>query len=190
MKLRPLLHAVPAVLTCGTLAVSLCACVTSASTSPAAAARRTNSPAPSLGHAVSGHIQVTGAYIPQPASRDVAVAYFTLTDTGASGDVLLSASTDPASQPMVMRESGSGMNADTMLPVTGGLPVPAHGSVTLAPGGYHLMLSDPTVKLSAGAQVIVTLRLRDAGLITVQVPVTSLNSDAQTTAATPSMPGM
>jgi periplasmic copper chaperone A len=143
----------------------------------------------SLGHASSGDIEVTGAYIPQPASPDVAVAYFTLTDTGARGDVLLSATTDPASQAAVMRESSSGANAGTMLEVTGGLAVPAHGAVTLAPGSYHLMLTDPAIRLVAGGHVTLTLVLRDAGRVRVNVPVTSLTSDAQS-APMPSMSGM
>lgn len=132
---------------------------------------------------------MTGAYIPQPASLDVAVAYFTLTDTGPRADLLLSASTDPPSQAMVMRDVSSGANAQTMVNVTGGLPVPAHGSVTLAPGGYHLMLNHPAARLLAGDRVTVTLVLRDAGAVRVQVPVTSLTSDAQST-PTPSMSGM
>ncbi len=185
-------YAVPVALGLTVAFASGCASSTPADTSARsalAAVAGTPSPSPSLGHAASGGIEVTGAYIPQPASPDVAVAYFTLTDTGARGDLLLSASTDPASQAMVMRDASSGANAGTMVNVTGGLPVPAHGSVTLAPGGYHLMLTHPAAHLLAGGHVTVTLLLRDAGALRVQVPVTSLTSDAQN-APMPSMSGM
>jgi copper(I)-binding protein len=147
------------------------------------------SPSPSLAHVKTGDVEVTGAYIPQPASSDVAVAYFTLRDTGPTGDVLLSASTEPASQAMVMREAATGSNAGAMVDVTGGLAIPAHGAVTLAPGGYHLMLTHPAVRLVAGDHVMLTLVMRDAGSVRIDVPVTSLGSDAQN-APMPSTPGM
>lgn len=178
VRRRSRAHAAMAI---GLAALCPCACTTSTTASTAARIAPTSdsSASPSLGHAASGGIEVTGAYIPQPASPDVAVAYFTLTDTGPHADLLLSASTDPASQAMVMRDVSSGASAGTMVNVTGGLPVPAHGSVTLAPGGYHLMLTHPATRLLAGGHVTVTLLLRDTGALRVEVPVTSLTSDAQ-----------
>ncbi len=50
------------------------------------------------------------------------------------------------------------------------LEVPAHGALTLAPGGYHLMLFDPTTALHAGDKVKLTLHL-DNG---TEVPVTAV----------------
>ena len=183
------LSAAPAALVLAAAALCLSACGGAASSADAAANRAAASPSPSLGHATAGDITVTDAYIPQPASSDVAVAYFTVSDTGAHADVLLSATTDPSSQATLMREVSTGANAGTMLGLNGGLAIPAHGSVTLAPGGYHLMLTDPAARLLAGGHVTVTLVLRDAGTVRVDVPVTSLTSDAQT-GAMPSMPGM
>lgn len=153
---------------------------------------------PPRGSARHGDISVTGAYIPQPASPDVAVAYFTLSDTGGVGDTLLSATTQPATTAMLMRETDSG-GSGSMTALPDGIAVPAHGTVTLAPGGLHLMLDNPTTKLTAGQHVTVTLRLAHAGDITVVIPVTSLLSDANTgsptggagsTPAMSSMPGM
>ena len=45
-----------------------------------------------------------------------------------------------------------------MRPVAGGLTIPAHGSVQLAPGGYHLMLIGPKRRFVVGNQVPATLR--------------------------------
>lgn len=159
-------------------------------------------PAAPRGSAGRGDISVTGAYIPQPASPDVAAAYFTLRDAGSSADTLLSATTDPASTTALMRETDTG-GSGSMTDLPGGIAVPAHGSVTLAPGGLHLMLTDPRTKLTAGQHVAVTLRLAHAGTVRVVVPVTSLLSDADTGAggadplpstpsqsSMPSMPGM
>lgn len=171
-----------AVLVFTAVCVAACGSAAASGASGAAAAAPTASPSPSLGSAASGAITVTGAHIPQPASADVAVAYFTLTDTGPRADVLMSASTDPRSQASVMREVSSGANAESMVDVVGGLPVPAHGSVSLAPGGYHLMLTHPAARLVAGDHVAITLVLRDAGAIHVSVPVTPLIPATQNTA--------
>ena len=57
-----------------------------------------------------------------------------------------------------------------MLPVEK-LEIPVHGSVSLEPGGLHLMLYDPLQSLHAGD--IVMLQIHDASgeHVTVQVPV-------------------
>ena len=51
------------------------------------------------------------------------------------------------------------------------LEVPARGRLTLAPGGYHLMLFDPTAPLRAGDTVHLILRLRHGGELDVTAPV-------------------
>ena len=149
---------------------------------PAPTATTTNGP---RGAATLGDLSITDAYIPQPASPDVAAAYFTVTDHGSQGDVLLSATSVPASQASLMQESETGANAGTMNDIPGGLAIPAKGAVVLGPGGYHLMLTNPVATLKQGANVALTLHFAKAGTVTVKVPVTSLFSDAQT-----SMPGM
>ena len=121
-----------------------------------------------------------------------------MADTGSQPDVLVSAVSTPEAQVSLMSESVSG-GAETMTPLSGGLPVPAHGRVTLGPGGYHLMLTNPSTPLEQGDTVRLALRFEHAGTVTLEVPVTSLLSDAvtgSTATADPSdtsmagMPGM
>ena len=155
---------------------------TSTSTSAAAGPR---------GAASVGEISVTDAYIPQPATADVAAAYFTVTEHGGRGDVLLSAASVPASQASLMQESQVGSAAESMTTLPHGLAIPAQGAVVLGPGGYHLMLTDPASPLTAGGSVTLTLRFQRAGSVTFKVPVTSLLSDAVTSPASMGdMPGM
>jgi copper(I)-binding protein len=156
------------------------------STSTAASPIATTTTTRPRGSASVGDIKITNAYIPQPASPDVAAAYFTVTDVGAKGDVLLSATSDPPSQASLMQESETGANAGTMANISGGLSIPANGAVELGPGGYHLMLTNPASTLTAGETVVLKLRFETTGTVTLKVPVTSLLSDAQTS----SMPGM
>jgi len=51
------------------------------------------------------------------------------------------------------------------------LVVPAHGSVTLAPGGYHLMLMQPTAELAPGDKVQVEFTLRDGSILRGELEV-------------------
>jgi hypothetical protein len=95
-----------------------------------------------------------------------------------------------------MQESTSGSAAETMTALPHGLAIPAQTSVALGPGGYHLMLTDPAAPLTAGAAVALTLRFQHAGTVTLEVPVTSLLSDALTSSVPSAgsdatdMPGM
>lgn len=158
---------------------------------PAAAA----SPSPSpRGSASAGPIRITGAYLPQPASPDVAAVYFTVADDSDQADVLVSAACVPSAQVSLMQESSSG-GADSMTMLPSGLPIPAHGQVALAPDGYHVMLTDPAVPLEQGGTVLLTLHFAHAGNVLLEVPVTSLFSDALTAPTTTegsmaAMPGM
>lgn len=176
---------------CALIAVAASACSSSTSDKTAAASTSTTRSSAAVasgprGSASIGHIKITGAYIPQPATPSVAAAYFTVTETGSQADVLLSATSVPTSQASLMRETASGANAGTMTDIAGGLAIPADGAVALGPGGYHLMLTNPASPLTAGGSVTLTLRFKDAGTVTLNVPVTSLLSDALTSSTSTS----
>jgi copper(I)-binding protein len=49
--------------------------------------------------------------------------------------------------------------------------VPAHGSVSFAPAGYHLMCMQPSPSMKVGGSVPVTLHFADAGTLTASFPV-------------------
>lgn len=51
------------------------------------------------------------------------------------------------------------------------IPIPAGGSVELAPGGYHLMLMGAAGPLVPGSTVDLTLRFEDGSSLAVQAPV-------------------
>ncbi len=160
--------------------ITAVACSAPPSTGTAAAAPASASASPSpRGSASVGPIRITGAYLPQPASPDVAAVYFTVADTGDQADTLLSATSVPAAQVMLMSESSSG-GSESMTAVPGGLSIPAHGQLALTAGGYHVMLTDPAVSLKQGDTVRLTLTFAHAGQVALNVPVTSLLSDAVT----------
>ena len=68
-----------------------------------------------------------------------------------------------------MDMSGSG-GAMTMKQVSG-VDIPAGGTVTFQPGGYHIMLLDLVKPLTVGESIPLTLTFQKAGDIAVQAQV-------------------
>ena len=66
----------------------------------------------------------------------------------------------------------SEMQGDTMkMYQVDDIAVPAHGSVALRPGSYHIMMIGLTEPLKAGDQVDFTLIMKDGERIALQAPV-------------------
>lgn len=95
--------------------------------------------------------------------------YFTLRNDGPKSAVLTGADSPACGMAMLHRsESRGGMAGMDMVP---SVEVPAGGSVRFAPGGYHLMCTDPRPVLKPGAKVPVTLRFQDGGQLTATFDV-------------------
>ncbi len=118
---------------------------------------------------VATGLVVTGAYLQTVIATVPAAGYFTLENTGDTDRVLVSASS-PGCGALMMHQSqdvggvGQMIAVDTLL-------VPAHGSVTFSPGGYHLMCISPGDAVTPGGTVPVTLTFADGGALTVDFPV-------------------
>lgn len=65
------------------------------------------------------------------------------------------------------------------------IDVPAHGQLTLEPGGYHVMLIDLKKPLVAGETLPLTLQFEHAGAMNITVNIKS--SDAGTSVEQPEM---
>jgi copper(I)-binding protein len=131
-----------------------------------------------LGMSSDMSIQVTGAYLHQPANRINAAVYLTVRNTGDAADTLLSVAT------------GAGATASLhtgadMQPATGGLPVPAHGSLVLAPGTGHVMIESLYGPLLAGQTVNLSLTFARAGQVLVTASVIGVTAPAPSPAGTP-----
>jgi copper(I)-binding protein len=98
-----------------------------------------------------------------------ASGYMVLQNHGDAAETLTGAAS-PACGSLMLHESedNSGMAMMMMVP---SVPIPAHGSVTFAPGGYHLMCMGP--KMKVGDKVPVTLTLQPGGTLTYVAPVYS-----------------
>jgi copper(I)-binding protein len=95
--------------------------------------------------------------------------FLTIRNTGNSADRLLSASS-PLPSAAELHTTVRDGDVMRMQPVQA-IEVPAGGSVTLRPGGLHLMLVGLSAPMRVGEAVPVTLTFEHAGAITVQVPV-------------------
>lgn len=146
------------------LAASLAAC--SGSASPAGSA------SPSPAGSPSGGITVTGAWVRNsPAVAGAIAGYLVIRNDGPAADALVGASSPIAKTVELHRTmamSSGGMMG--MVPVSR-IDIPAGGSVELKPGGYHLMMLDPSAGLTVGQTVDITLQFEHAGTITVKAEV-------------------
>jgi copper(I)-binding protein len=95
-------------------------------------------------------------------------AYLGIRNGGNAGDRLLGASTAAARVEVhEMRMEGDVMRMREI----GSLELPAGKTVTLAPGGYHLMLMDLKSPLKAGDTIPIKLRFERAGEVEVLLQV-------------------
>ena len=117
-------------------------------------------------------IAVTAPRTPLPASPDVGAAYLTIKNESSQPDVLLSATSDVATQTMVHRDVANGIT-ESMVPA-GPVTIGPGKSLVLKPGGYHIMMMNLTRHLAVGDVIHVHLVFQRAGSISVNVPVVSL----------------
>jgi copper(I)-binding protein len=104
-----------------------------------------------------------------------AAGYFVLhNDTGAAR--MLVGASSPACGELMLHQSMHESGMENMRMVDS-VTLPAHGSVSFAPGGYHLMCESPAQTLKPGARVPVTLRFQGGGTLTADFPVRNAAGD-------------
>src|SRR5471032_1665160 len=74
-----------------------------------------------------------------PGGAQVGAGYMTITNKGMAADRLVSASS-PAAAKVQIHEMSMQDNVMKMRELTGGLQIEAGKTVSLSPGGYHLMM--------------------------------------------------
>jgi len=119
-------------------------------------------------------LRIADAYVRSSGSAaQAAAAFMTLQNTGAASDRLLSASTAIAGTVELHTVVKEG---DVMrMRAVPAIDVPAGQTVTLQPGGLHVMLMDLRRPLAPGDSIELTLAFEKAGRRTVTIPVRALN---------------
>ncbi len=114
-------------------------------------------------------IAIESAWARAAGRTGTSAVYLVIRNHSSQDDVLLGARSDVADTVEVHR---SFMDQGMMrMEPAGRVVVPARGTLTLEPGGLHIMLIGLRRDLTEGTHLTVTLQFERAGPITVQVPV-------------------
>ena len=124
----------------------------------------------SAGPAAAGTVAVTEAWARAgTASAPTGAAYVTVRNTGNEGDRLVGAAS-PVAERAELHTHGMEKGVMTMQAVPA-IELPAGGSVTLRPGGTHVMLIGMKQALTVGSRFPLTLTFEKAGAVTAEVAV-------------------
>jgi copper(I)-binding protein len=108
-----------------------------------------------------------------PGGAQVGAGYMTIINKGTAADKLIAASS-PAADKVQVHEMSMDGGVMKMRELTGGLPIDAGKTVSLAPGGYHLMMMGLKAPLKTGDKVPVTLTFEKAGKVEVTLDVQAI----------------
>jgi periplasmic copper chaperone A len=127
---------------------------------------------------VSGNLVIKQAWSrATPGAAKVAGGYLTILNTGSAAERLLSAST-PAAKKTEIHDMSMHDGIMTMRPAEDGLVIAPRATVTLAPGGTHLMFEELATPFRQGDAVPVTLNFEHAGAVKVSFEVQSMGARA------------
>jgi periplasmic copper chaperone A len=115
-----------------------------------------------------------------PAGAKTAAVYFIVRNTGTTEDRLIGAHSSASGQ-VDIHQMTMDNNVMKMAPVTGGIAIPASGSVTLGPSGFHIMLIDLKQPLVKGNRLPLTLTFEHAGSIDIQGDIEAIGSPGPAT---------
>lgn len=134
------------------LALALGLAVSACSADAAPATHRTAAP--------SAALTMVDPWV-KAADSGMTGVFGTITNTRDT-DVRLTTGTSPAAARVELHEMAADASGTmVMRPKKGGFVVPAHGSITLSPGGLHIMLMGLTAPVKPGDDVTVTLTADD-----------------------------
>ncbi len=117
-----------------------------------------------------------------PPSAQVGGAYMTLMNHGKANR-LTGASSDAANRVEIHNHDIDANGVMRMREVEGGLPIGENDSVTLQPGGLHIMLMGLKGPLKKGEMLDLTLEFEDGPAIDVSVPIKAISASGSSTGA-------
>jgi len=125
-----------------------------------------------------GSLEVTQPWArATPKGASTGAAYLTVANTGSNTARLSCASTAVAAKCQI-HEMAMSNGVMKMRPVEGGIEIKPGQTLTLKPGGYHLMLEGLKAQLKAGETVEATLTSSDGASVKVAFPVAAIGAPA------------
>jgi hypothetical protein len=125
------------------------------------------SPAPASG----GSIAVRDAWIRAATEGGLSAAYLTIANGSPADDALVAISAPELATVVGLHETTTGDDGMTGMHHAPSIAIPANGSLTLEPGGFHVMLEGLRRDLVAGDTVQLVLIFERAGPVTVDAQV-------------------
>lgn len=104
-----------------------------------------------------------------PVAGNPAAVYFDLAYDGKPGVSLVNIAVEGAGMTMIHDYTESA--GKLTMTMAGSVPLSADAPVSLAPGGLHGMVMDPTPALKPGSTALITLNLSDGTSAGVKAPV-------------------
>lgn len=128
--------------------------------------------------AAAGSIAVENAWArATPKGAQVAAGYLIIKNDGEEPDRLVAASAGFAGRTEI-HQSSMVDGVMKMRPVADGLAIAPKSTMTLAPGGYHLMFMDLAAPLNEGDSVSVELVFEHAGRVVAAFKVLGMGAQA------------
>lgn len=114
------------------------------------------------------HVE-NGWATPTPGGVHVSAGYVTIVNDSDRADVLTAANSTRAANVDLHAMSMNG--AIMQMRSIASMEIPAHETVTLAPGGSHLMFNGVSTPFAEGERIPVQLMFQHAGTVSVELPV-------------------
>jgi periplasmic copper chaperone A len=125
-----------------------------------------------------GSIQITQPWArATPKGASTGAAYMTVTNGGTTAQHLNCVSSAAAAECQIHEMTMDG-GVMKMRPVQGGLEVKPGETVTLKPGGFHLMLVGLTQPLQAGKSLDATFKVDSGSTVQVTFPIAAIGAPA------------
>jgi len=125
-----------------------------------------------------GDIEITDAFARATLpNAPVAGGYLTITNRGTDDDRLVSA-TSPAAGKVELHEMSMQNDVMTMAPLPDGIAIAAGETVSLSPGGVHIMFMQLAKPFVEGESVPVTLKFEKAGEVTLDLSISGVGADS------------
>lgn len=125
--------------------------------------------------ATAGTLAIEDAWTRATAEgAKVGAGYLTIRNTGTAPDTLVAVEAPFAGRGEIHEMSLTDDGVMRMRALAAGVEIPAGGSVTLKPGGMHLMFLDLKEPLVAGASVPVKLTFKSGAVAEITLPVRPL----------------
>lgn len=120
-------------------------------------------------------LEVTGAFIPEPAMADMAGGFLTVKNGGAVADRLTSVTATGFAGKAEIHET----TKDGKMQEVKSFDVPANGTLDLKRGGNHIMFLDVKEKPKKGDRIAVELHFAKSGTVKVDMPVEAATHNPQ-----------